>query len=256
MLVVSFAWIAFVELTPASKRPYVGSSTNNTELGLTFEYNGFGRVEGQIGGPNSTSVRPGAYVPAARQRAVDATARAHPAPAEAPTTPVHLTPAAVPGPAIKVTGREKDPIPFGEAPEPLRLFGKGLGDQAGWLLPFALFGLLALLALVALAFLDRRRDQRTPTPLLGASLALSRRDPRACGRARARRLVRRRGGRAQPLQGHRPPLLRLRARARNRRDGRRRRRPRSSSSRAGATACGASRSPPARSPRPCSWRSC
>jgi 4-amino-4-deoxy-L-arabinose transferase-like glycosyltransferase len=53
MLVVSFAWIAVVELTPASQRPYVGSSTNNTELGLTFEYNGFGRVEGQVGGPNS-----------------------------------------------------------------------------------------------------------------------------------------------------------------------------------------------------------
>ena len=51
MLVVSFAWIAFVELTPASQRPYVGSSTNNTELGLTFDYNGFGRVEGQAGGP-------------------------------------------------------------------------------------------------------------------------------------------------------------------------------------------------------------
>src|ERR1039458_3091392 len=61
MVVVSFAWIAFVELTPASKRPYVGSSTNNSELGLTFEYNGVGRVEGQAGGPNSVAVRPGAY---------------------------------------------------------------------------------------------------------------------------------------------------------------------------------------------------
>jgi 4-amino-4-deoxy-L-arabinose transferase-like glycosyltransferase len=178
MLVVSFAWIAFVELTPASKRPYVGSSTNNTELGLTFEYNGLGRVEGQFGGPNSVLVKPGAYVPAATQRAANAAARAHPAAPEAPSPPVHLTPAAVPAPAPKVTGREKDPIPFGEEPKLLRLFGKGLGDQAGWLLPFALFGLLALLALVALAFLDRRRDERTPTPPLSASLALSRRDPR------------------------------------------------------------------------------
>ncbi len=204
MLVVSFAWIAFVELTPASKRPYVGSSTNNTEIGLTFEYNGLGRVEGQTGGPNSTSVRPGAFVPASRQRAVNDAARAHPAPPEAPTTPVHLTPAAVPAPAVKVTGREKDPIPFGEEPKLLRLFGKGLGDQAGWLLPFALFGLLALLAVVALAFLDRRRDERqqaapsqgaasdadaeapterpsrppAPAASLSASLALSRRDPR------------------------------------------------------------------------------
>ena len=76
MLVVSFAWIAFVELTPASQRPYVGSSTNNTELGLTFEYNGFGRVEGQAGGPGQVVVRPGAYVPAAQERAVAANAAA------------------------------------------------------------------------------------------------------------------------------------------------------------------------------------
>jgi 4-amino-4-deoxy-L-arabinose transferase-like glycosyltransferase len=204
MLVVSFAWIAFVELTPASKRPYVGSSTNNTEIGLTFEYNGLGRVEGQFGGPNSVLVKPGAYVPAASQRAANAAALAHPGPPEAPSPPVHLTPAAVPVPAPKVTGREKDPIPFGEAPKLLRLFGKGLGDQAGWLLPFALFGLLALLALVALAFIDRRRraepngapvetaspdapaaepGQRpprppAPSPSLAATFALSRRDPR------------------------------------------------------------------------------
>src|SRR5262249_45358475 len=37
-LAVSFSWIAFVDLTPASKRPFVGGSTNNSELGLTFEY--------------------------------------------------------------------------------------------------------------------------------------------------------------------------------------------------------------------------
>jgi 4-amino-4-deoxy-L-arabinose transferase-like glycosyltransferase len=154
MAVVSFAWIAVVELTPASQRPYVGSSTNNTEIGLTFEYNGLGRVEGQTGGPNSIVVRPGAYVPGAREQKVDAEVRARnhsharPAPANPP-----LNPALQPAPASppKVTkGRERDPIPFGESPKPLRLFGKGLGDQAGWLLPLALFGLIGLLALVLL----------------------------------------------------------------------------------------------------------
>ena len=153
MLAVSFAWIAFVELTPASKRPYVGSSTNNTELGLTFEYNGLGRVEGQNGGPNSIVVKPGAYVPASRQRAVNAAALAHPSPPTAASPPVALKPAATPEPARKTTGRESDPIPFGASPGPLRLLGKGLGDQAGWMLPFALFGLLA----IALTVLDRRR---------------------------------------------------------------------------------------------------
>jgi len=60
MLAVSFSWIALVELTPASQRPFVGSSTNNTELGLTFDYNGFGRVEGEVGGPGRIPVAEGA----------------------------------------------------------------------------------------------------------------------------------------------------------------------------------------------------
>ena len=55
---------------------------------------------------------------------------------------------------------------------------------------------------------------------IGASV---RRDPRAGGADRARRLVPRRGRRAELLQGHRAPLLRLGARARRRGDGRRRR---------------------------------
>ncbi len=59
MLVVSFAWMAVVEATPASQRPYVGSSTDNTELGLTFSYNGFGRVGGQTGGPGQIPVGAG-----------------------------------------------------------------------------------------------------------------------------------------------------------------------------------------------------
>jgi 4-amino-4-deoxy-L-arabinose transferase-like glycosyltransferase len=170
MLAVSFAWIAFVELTPASKRPYVGSSTNNTELGLTFEYNGVGRVEGQAGGPNSVVVKPGAYVPAAREQKVDAAARAHPSPttgrAGGESPPVRLDPAAKPAPAPKVTGREKNPIPFGEAPGPLRLFGTGLGDQAGWMLAFALFGLLGLALLALEERAAGRRDRRLACALV------------------------------------------------------------------------------------------
>ena len=161
MLVVSFAWIAVVELTPASQRPYVGSSTNNTELGLTFEYNGFGRVEGQAGGPGQVVVRPGAYVPAAQERAV--AAKAAQARATAPAT--HLAPpsstAHEPTPTlvpIVTRGREKDPIPFGGPPGPLRLFHVGLGDQAGWMLPFALAGLLSLGLLLILGGRRGRQD--------------------------------------------------------------------------------------------------
>ncbi|HEX5852095.1 MAG TPA: glycosyltransferase family 39 protein, partial [Solirubrobacteraceae bacterium] len=159
MLAVSFSWIAFVELTPASKRPYIGSSTDNTELGLTFAYNGFGRVEGQAGGPNTTATRPGAYVPSARQRAVNAAiARAgNSAPSAGSTGAAHIpTPTLTP---VATAGRERNAIPFGGPPRPLRLFGIGLGDQAGWMLPFALFGAIGL---ALLALLDRA--PATPRP--------------------------------------------------------------------------------------------
>jgi 4-amino-4-deoxy-L-arabinose transferase-like glycosyltransferase len=39
-------WVAIVELVPASMRPYVGGSQNNSFLELTFGYNGLGRLTG------------------------------------------------------------------------------------------------------------------------------------------------------------------------------------------------------------------
>jgi 4-amino-4-deoxy-L-arabinose transferase-like glycosyltransferase len=39
-------WVAIVELVPASWRPYVGGSQNNSVLNLIFGYNGFGRITG------------------------------------------------------------------------------------------------------------------------------------------------------------------------------------------------------------------
>ncbi len=49
-------WVAVVELVPASMRPYVGGSQNNSILELTLGYNGLGRLtgdeEGSVGGGN------------------------------------------------------------------------------------------------------------------------------------------------------------------------------------------------------------
>ena len=46
-LVVSAGWwVALVELWPASSRPYIGGSTDNSFLGLTLGYNGLGRLTG------------------------------------------------------------------------------------------------------------------------------------------------------------------------------------------------------------------
>jgi 4-amino-4-deoxy-L-arabinose transferase-like glycosyltransferase len=57
-LVVSAGWyVAVVELVPASMRPYIGGSQDNSLLGLALGYNGLGRLNGNetgsVGGGNS-----------------------------------------------------------------------------------------------------------------------------------------------------------------------------------------------------------
>lgn len=50
MVVAGGWWVAIVELMPASSRPYVGGSQNNSFLELTFGYNGLGRLNGEEAG--------------------------------------------------------------------------------------------------------------------------------------------------------------------------------------------------------------
>jgi 4-amino-4-deoxy-L-arabinose transferase-like glycosyltransferase len=138
LLAVSAAWMLAVELTPASQRPFVGSSTDNTELGLTFSYNGFGRVGGQTGGPGQIPVGTGGVAK-----------RVAPGKGGAPKpSPVHTVKAPSAPPVFLANGRERNPIAFGGTVGPLRLFERGLGNQGAWLLPFALVGLLGFALLV------------------------------------------------------------------------------------------------------------
>ncbi|MEU8585765.1 glycosyltransferase family 39 protein [Streptomyces sp. NPDC048664] len=51
MVVAGGWWVALVELWPASSRPYIGGSTDNSFLNLTFGYNGLSRVSGGGSGP-------------------------------------------------------------------------------------------------------------------------------------------------------------------------------------------------------------
>ncbi|MFC9427236.1 glycosyltransferase family 39 protein [Streptomyces sp. NPDC056987] len=56
-------WVAIVELWPASSRPYIGGSQNNSFLELTFGYNGLGRINGNetgsVGGGGGGAGGPG-----------------------------------------------------------------------------------------------------------------------------------------------------------------------------------------------------
>lgn len=46
MLLSAGWWVAIVELMPASMRPYIGGSQDNSFLSVTFGYNGLGRLSG------------------------------------------------------------------------------------------------------------------------------------------------------------------------------------------------------------------
>ncbi|MFE4395642.1 MULTISPECIES: glycosyltransferase family 39 protein [Streptomycetaceae] len=105
LLVSGGWWVAVVELMPASARPYIGGSQDNSFLSLTFGYNGLGRVDGNERG----SVGGGARMPAG----------------------VDLPGGAAPG------GRG-----WGQTGL-TRMFGTDIGGQIAWLLPAALILLLA-----------------------------------------------------------------------------------------------------------------
>jgi 4-amino-4-deoxy-L-arabinose transferase-like glycosyltransferase len=140
---VAVSWSLAVDLTSASQRPFIGSTSSNTEFQLEFGYNGFGRVGGQQGGPGTTKtyltraqtrplVRPGvnAALTASERHYI---ATHHP-------LVVHIKPV----PRTKGRQRAVGPVPFGGTPSPLRIFATGLGGQAGWLVPLALIGMLGL----------------------------------------------------------------------------------------------------------------
>ncbi|HLM25809.1 MAG TPA: glycosyltransferase family 39 protein [Thermoleophilaceae bacterium] len=51
MLAVGCVWPLFVALTPASDRPWISGTSDNSVWSLIFGYNGLGRLLGQDGGP-------------------------------------------------------------------------------------------------------------------------------------------------------------------------------------------------------------
>jgi 4-amino-4-deoxy-L-arabinose transferase-like glycosyltransferase len=53
MVVVGGAWPLLVALTPASSRPWISGTSDNSILSLILGYNGLGRLDGQAGGPQA-----------------------------------------------------------------------------------------------------------------------------------------------------------------------------------------------------------
>jgi 4-amino-4-deoxy-L-arabinose transferase-like glycosyltransferase len=59
MVVVGGAWPALMALTPATDRPWISGTSDNSIWSLIFGYNGLGRLDGQAGGPGGAAGGPG-----------------------------------------------------------------------------------------------------------------------------------------------------------------------------------------------------
>jgi 4-amino-4-deoxy-L-arabinose transferase-like glycosyltransferase len=149
LLAVSFSWIAAVDLTPASQRPYVDSTTDNSELTLALGYNGIDRLIGNIfGGRRGFGANPS--TPRPRTSATNGTSTTTGNGGTSTGTPStngnggsFNTGNRTGGQIASVVGGPGGIFDTGAA-SPLRLFQESLGSQVSWLLPIALLGMLAL----------------------------------------------------------------------------------------------------------------
>jgi 4-amino-4-deoxy-L-arabinose transferase-like glycosyltransferase len=64
LLATAGAWPLLVALTPAASRPWISGTSDNSILSLIFGYNGFGRVDGQLGGPRGAGGASGVFAQA------------------------------------------------------------------------------------------------------------------------------------------------------------------------------------------------
>lgn len=139
MLVVSFSWAAIVDAIPSSQRPYVGSSSVNSEINLAIGYNGLQRLLGRGSSKPAATHTTGNSAPLLlRPQAAVLTAFAgKTSSTQAVTLATQPTKAAETkkAPAAKSgTGNVG----------PLRFFNEQLSGQISWLLPLAFFALLAI----------------------------------------------------------------------------------------------------------------
>ncbi len=145
LLVVSFSWITAVDLTPASQRPYVDSTQDNSELSLALGYNGIERLLGGIFGGRE-GPRP--------NTSTNATTSSGNTSSNGTSSTIGTPPTNGSGGSTNFgrngAGRQQPGAGgFGGifdtgAASPLRLFQESLGSQVSWLLPIALLGMLAL----------------------------------------------------------------------------------------------------------------
>src|SRR5713101_1504540 len=143
LLAVSLSWVVAVDLTPASQRPYVGSTQDNSELSLALGYNGIQRLLGSFGGfgGGSSANRAPYGTPPSGNTGRTGTSST---PGNGGSTNTGGIRAGQQPPSGGSGGGGAGGLFDIGTPGPLRLFTQPLAGQIAWLLPFALLGAVAL----------------------------------------------------------------------------------------------------------------
>jgi len=147
LLVVALSWPLAVDLTPPEQRPFVGSTQDNSMIGLSLGWNGFQRLLSRGRGgmrqnqrPNSAPTTGTGMDQSRGQTFVGGNGTP-------PSSPASLMDSGIPGaaPASQAMGRRRGAgggMNTG-TPGPLRLADKNMAGQITWFLPLALLGLWA-----------------------------------------------------------------------------------------------------------------
>jgi 4-amino-4-deoxy-L-arabinose transferase-like glycosyltransferase len=146
LLIISLSWALAVDLTPASQRPYVGSSSENSETDLILGYNGVNRLLGMFGrrGNESTGPGPGGFAPPQNPGQAPDGSDGNPMPPGGFSQPTGNEPPSIDGSADRMN---RGPGGFNiGTPGVLRLFIPPLSKETSWLLPFGIVSMVLLAA--------------------------------------------------------------------------------------------------------------
>ncbi len=139
LIAVSLSWPIAVDLVPPEKRPYVGSSQQNSELNLAVGYNGINRVLPRNRGRREFGNRGNFRTAGAEQNTN--LMRTNIMPSLQMTS--IITPSNTQTAVSNVWGnRGRNPGGEGGNPGVMRLFNQQMAGQLSWLLPFALISIL------------------------------------------------------------------------------------------------------------------
>jgi 4-amino-4-deoxy-L-arabinose transferase-like glycosyltransferase len=149
LAIVALSWPLAVDFTPASQRPFVGSTQDNSMISLSLGWNGFQRlISRRRGGPTTAIATP-----------AGTTANANPTPSTdsgaSPTSPQDIQKDANGNP-VSQNRRGNRQGGFGGMstgqPGPLRLADPNMAGQIIWFLPLVLLGLWAAFRKVPLSW--------------------------------------------------------------------------------------------------------